>query len=342
MSPANSLRDPLYSRVQRRLWRNLSFRKLSDREKVLILYLLSCPLTVQCHGLLEISIAVIADDLWPEEDLESIREMFDSVKKKGWFKFDSVARLLFIPLALEYYGKPNPKQIIGWGNSFSDVVESDLKGDWILEARRILGSESVEQLETFNNVFGKPIDSLSEPVRDPSDIAGGEGGGEAGEEACVSRVDGSDNAHTDHTDEIPEPTKPVHEEDPLDAIEEVWREKLQAWMGEDKVIGPRWSDGEKKKMAKLVDGYGADMVLKAIRYFLYDGGWELLVKNTPKITSPAPCIAVLCGWDKDIFANMQGVVRPVARLGVRKPPAHERHDGAEYVESENVGLGWGD
>src|SRR5687767_3734580 len=113
-----------YRRVRVRLWIEPPFRKLTDSEKVVAIYLLSGPQTSSV-GLYRISVASGAEDLGMS--VSQFRRRFNAVLPAFGWQHEVESGLLWIPEWIEENAPQNPNIVRAWRRSFDELPESPLK-----------------------------------------------------------------------------------------------------------------------------------------------------------------------------------------------------------------------
>lgn len=114
----------IYRPVACRVWNDRRVRALSERGKLLWLFLLTCP-SLPIPGVIQAGPATIADQLgW---SVESIRDGFAELRSVG-LQVEFEDTLIWLPNALTYQPPTTPNQVRNWASFWDDVPEGELKG----------------------------------------------------------------------------------------------------------------------------------------------------------------------------------------------------------------------
>lgn len=117
-----------YSKIDRRMWGDEKFRKLSPLKpsaQALWIYLLTGPHNTGLPGLFVAGEAALAELLcWK---VRSIRRCFDELCLQGMTLQDRKLHLVYIPGALRYNTPTNDSVVIGWFRLFDELPECALK-----------------------------------------------------------------------------------------------------------------------------------------------------------------------------------------------------------------------
>lgn len=167
--------EDFYSRVQRRIWTDARFRKLSKpapNARDLFLYLLTTPSATQVPGLIALGESAMAEDLeWP---VAGLRKCLAELEQAGMVKVDRVARLLWMPNALKHNQPRSSDNVRGWAKFWRMLPECPL----LTEAAGAIMAEFVTRGGAFPQAFalvsGEPIPDQREgakehPKDDPKD-----------------------------------------------------------------------------------------------------------------------------------------------------------------------------
>jgi hypothetical protein len=100
----------LYSKVDSLFWKDVKNKTLPDNEKLLFLYLLTCPHR-NVLGYYIMPLPYISADLkWK---LETVKERFTQLLDKGYINYDFDAEVVIINNFLKYNTFENPNQVVG-------------------------------------------------------------------------------------------------------------------------------------------------------------------------------------------------------------------------------------
>jgi len=140
----------LYSRVERRMWRDEKFRALSapaPNAQTLWQYLLTGPHNTPIPGLFVLGMATIADELnW---SLEATKACFQEITAAGMARFDQATRLVWLPNALRSNKPGNPNVVVGWREEWALLPDCALKR----EAAEFFGGFLVRMSPEFARSF---------------------------------------------------------------------------------------------------------------------------------------------------------------------------------------------
>ncbi len=143
--------EDFYSLVQRRIWTDAGFRKLSKpapNARDLFLYLLTTPVATQIPGLVAIGEAAMAEDL--EWSVDGLRKCLGELEQAGMVKVDRSARLLWLPNGLRHNPPRSPDNVKGWAKHWRLLPECSL----LNEAAQSMMAVFVARGPTFAAAFG--------------------------------------------------------------------------------------------------------------------------------------------------------------------------------------------
>lgn len=158
-----------YSKVERFVWRDPEYRGLDLIAQHTWLHLLTSPLLTSIPGLIPASLTTIADEMGLVLS-EEFRDSFESLVALGWVKIDPVARLIFLPGAVKHNPPESLNVITGWGRSFHEIPDSQLKYEWLQGFIAFCNAEPGEKFnrpEAVSRAFAKDIETLSIRIRNP-------------------------------------------------------------------------------------------------------------------------------------------------------------------------------
>ena len=113
-----------YQKVYVKLWTGDTFRPLSQRGRMLWLYLLTCPETTMIPGVVPTSIGLMADRLgWTSDE---VRETLAELEVSGDAAFDP-AGLVWLPKGIDHNPPDSSKNVKGWARHWSEVPSCPLK-----------------------------------------------------------------------------------------------------------------------------------------------------------------------------------------------------------------------
>lgn len=113
-----------YQKVYVKLWTGDTFRPLSQRGRMLWLYLLTCPETTMIPGVVPTSLGLMADRLgWTTDE---VRETLGELEVNGDAAFDP-AGLVWLPRGIDHNPPDSSKNVKGWSRHWSEVPSCPLK-----------------------------------------------------------------------------------------------------------------------------------------------------------------------------------------------------------------------
>lgn len=152
-----------YQRISPKFWQDPGVRRWNDRQKLLALYLMSCPHRTS-EGLFWLPRGYMAQDLgW---GIDTVSKVLRSLIDTGFVAYDDATETLLILKALKYEAPAGQKQVPGAINRLCDVPPSPLFSQ-LREAAEQYAPEFAEALdEAFERGDLKhhryPIDTVSE------------------------------------------------------------------------------------------------------------------------------------------------------------------------------------
>lgn len=149
-----------YQKVYVTTWTGESLRSLSDRGKLLWLYLLTCPQTTMVPGVIPTTLGAIAGHLgWSTADVETT---LVELTEDGMAAYDP-AGLVWLPNGIDHNPPDSTKNVKGWEGKWLEVPACPLKliaWDHIHQ-RLVARGESFA--ETFRQVCARPSLSSQKP-----------------------------------------------------------------------------------------------------------------------------------------------------------------------------------
>jgi hypothetical protein len=139
-----------YVNIHRKIWNKEKFRSSSDDCKFVFFHVLTTPFGSQ-FGLFKASPVVLAEEA--EWDLERYSKAFTEGFTKGFLKYDEKHKLIFIPNWLRYNPPNNPNVLRGWGSSFSEISDCDLKSEAYNTLKQFVSSRTKAFQEAFQEAF---------------------------------------------------------------------------------------------------------------------------------------------------------------------------------------------
>lgn len=148
--------DDLYSLVQRRLWTDARFRKLSKPDanaRDLFLYLLTTPRATPIPGLIVAGEPALAEELdWP---LKGLQRCMSELEGTGMVRLDRAARLLWLPNGLRHNAPRSPKNVLGWAKHWRLLPECDLLTEAAAAFEALMVARGPAFSEAFDRVLGR-------------------------------------------------------------------------------------------------------------------------------------------------------------------------------------------
>jgi hypothetical protein len=150
-----------YAKVDRRIWNDARFRSLSERGKLVFLFVLTHP-TLTMLGAMRASEAGLAAEL--EMAPEGFREAFTEALSKGLAKHDARASFLWLPNFLKYNKPESPNVVKAWPDAFDLIPECELKCQLFEQLKAF-----AEGLTSgFREAFRKPsLKAMSKTMANP-------------------------------------------------------------------------------------------------------------------------------------------------------------------------------
>lgn len=181
-----------YSKVERRVWGDAKFLKLSrsaPSAQVLWLYLLTGPHNTVVPGLFVAVVGELAEKLgWPRD---ATAACLAEITACGMAKYDPETGLFWLPNAVKYNPPPNPNVVVGWMSSWQELPECPLRD----EARDKFSSFMKDAGATFVEAFQACLSGKStRQSTNPS--------GRRGTNGSINRkTDGKQNDQADSKDD---------------------------------------------------------------------------------------------------------------------------------------------
>ncbi len=113
-----------YRKIDPRIWNDEKFRALSDRAKLLFLFILTHP-HMTSLGAMRASIPGLAAEIgWAEK---AFREAFTEALSKALLEHDDKASFVGAPNFIKYNRPESPNVVISWGQALDLIPECPLK-----------------------------------------------------------------------------------------------------------------------------------------------------------------------------------------------------------------------
>lgn len=146
-----------YSKIDRRIWNDEKFRRLSRPQpcgQFLFLYLLTNPFVGPIPGVYSAGEAMLAEAL--EWDIDEFRKGFREAVGEGLVKADFGARLIWIPNAIRYNEPASINVVTGWRDTWDELPECGLKREAWEGLRVALEAKGMEWLKAFDDACPEP------------------------------------------------------------------------------------------------------------------------------------------------------------------------------------------
>ena len=116
-----------YRKIDPRIWSDERFSLLPDTEKVVALYVLTCPQSNRV-GIFRFSLALASEDLGVTPI--RIAERFAKVCDTFRWKWDASAKVVYLPTWWKYNQPENPKHLIGCLEDLADLPATKLAAEF--------------------------------------------------------------------------------------------------------------------------------------------------------------------------------------------------------------------
>jgi hypothetical protein len=151
------LKRARYSEVERRLWNDARFRRLSPIPPCgqgLWLYLLTTPELGAIPGLIVMGESAMAEHLnWP---IEAFRDAFEEVFAEGMVEADWKARLVVTLKAIRKHRPNSPNVVISWRQQWLEVPDSPLKLKFYHKLKAFVEGLGKGYADAFAKVIANP------------------------------------------------------------------------------------------------------------------------------------------------------------------------------------------
>lgn len=143
-----------YRKVDPRIWNDAKFSALSERAKLVFLYVLTHP-NLTMLGAMRASIPGLAAELGM--DAKAFREAFAEGCGKGLVLHDEQASFTSLPRFLKYNRPESPNVVRAWPEAFDLLPECPLKDAFFRELSSFACSLTEGFAQAFTEVFAKTI-----------------------------------------------------------------------------------------------------------------------------------------------------------------------------------------
>ncbi len=151
-----------YRKVDPRIWNDAKFTDLSERGRLVFLFVLTHP-HMTMLGAMRATIPGLATEL--KMDLKGFSEAFAEASSKGMVKHCEKAHFIWLPNFLKYNRPESPNVVKSWPEAFDLVPECDLKDE--LFQRLTEFSESLT--EAFREAFAKAMPNQEQEQQQKQD-----------------------------------------------------------------------------------------------------------------------------------------------------------------------------
>jgi len=113
-----------YRKIDPRIWNDENFRILSDKSKLVFLFLLTHPHMTSLGAMRATPVGLAAELNWTEKDF---RKAFGELFRKPFLKVDETASFLWIPKFIKYNQPESPNVLKSWEYALDYIPECDYK-----------------------------------------------------------------------------------------------------------------------------------------------------------------------------------------------------------------------
>jgi len=171
--------DASYAQVERAVWTKSRFRNLSDDERLLILYLVTCPHATQA-GLFRLPPGYACDDLqWSPNRYE---KALNGLIEEGLVKFDQANGIILNPNQMKKFPPQNGNQVAGIIGKLKEVPTTPLLND-LADIVANIDRDYISQLSCYlSERLGNRLETVSKGLGDPETETGAQT--ETGDQGC--------------------------------------------------------------------------------------------------------------------------------------------------------------
>jgi hypothetical protein len=141
-----------YAKIDRRIWNDARFRTLSERGKLVFLFLLTHPNSTML-GAMRASVPGLAAEL--EMSTKAFQDAFGEALSRGIAKHDLGASFIWLPNFLKYNRPESPNVVRSWPDAFDLIPECALKRDLFEQLKAFVEGLSDGFKEAFAEAFPK-------------------------------------------------------------------------------------------------------------------------------------------------------------------------------------------
>lgn len=155
----------MYSKIDTMFWKDLKNRTLTDDEKLMFLYILTCP-HKNMLGLFVLPVAYIEADLgWNSESDRVSNRVFNtlsSLRDKGYVLYDNEMQIILIKNYLKYNPLESSKQMTGAAKLLPEIPVTNLE-DTLISI--LLKFKDERKSKEYNNGIDTLCNTLSNRVK---------------------------------------------------------------------------------------------------------------------------------------------------------------------------------
>jgi len=141
-----------YRKIETRIWNDAKFQSLSERGKLVFLFLLTHP-NLTMLGAMRATVPGLAAELGV--DFEGFREAFQEGLRKGMVKHDAEASFVWMPNFLRYNKPESPNVVKSWPYAWELLPECSLKFELAQRVRDFVKGLTEAFQEAFAEAFLK-------------------------------------------------------------------------------------------------------------------------------------------------------------------------------------------
>jgi hypothetical protein len=143
-----------YRKIEARIWNDAKFAALSDRGKLVFLFLLTHP-NLTMLGAMRATIPGLAAELGM--DAKAFRQAFGEAFAKGMVKHDEAAAFMWLPNFLRYNKPESPNVVKAWPHALELVPECALKHELNQQLKAFAEGMTEGFSKAFTEAFAKTM-----------------------------------------------------------------------------------------------------------------------------------------------------------------------------------------
>jgi hypothetical protein len=143
-----------YRKVDVKIWNDAKFVSLSERGKLVFLFLMTHPNLTMVGAMRATAPGLAAEIGIP---LEAFREAFLEALSKGMAKVDKSAALIWLPNFLKYNKPESPNVVKAWPDAFDMLPECELKSQVFQHVKGFTEGMTEGFRKAFREAFGKGL-----------------------------------------------------------------------------------------------------------------------------------------------------------------------------------------